>query len=79
MFLVDIVSSVSLMLVGIPTNLAVIWIYTRKNSRLSQNKFPVVFAIIDLVALICCLPVFVVVGDSFVVVGDCLVVVGKYC
>ena len=64
MFLVDIVSSVSLMLVGIPTNLAVIWIYTRKNSRLSQNKFPVVFAIIDLVALICCLPVFVIVGDS---------------
>ena len=57
MILVDTVVSVTFMLIGIPTNLAVIWIYTRKNSRLSQNKFPVVFVIVDLVALTYPLPV----------------------
>ena len=57
MFLVDSVVCATFMLVGIPTNLAVIWIYTRKNSRLSQNKFPIVFAIVDLVALVYPLPV----------------------
>ena len=47
-----------LMLIGVPTNLAVIWIHTRKNSRLSQNKFPLILAIIDLLALLLALPLF---------------------
>ena len=46
-------------LFGLPLNLAVIWIYTKKNSKLNksgQREFPLMFAAIDLIALIFALP-----------------------
>ena len=48
---------VSFLLVGVPSNVAVLWIHTRKNSRVAKNKFPLMFAAIDLFALIAVLPV----------------------
>ena len=46
-----------LWLIGVPTNAAVIWIFTRKkNSQVAKNKFPLIFAVIDLIALLVALP-----------------------
>ena len=42
---------VSFLLVGVPSNVAVLWIHTRKNSRVAKNRFPLIFAAIDLFAL----------------------------
>ena len=47
---------VSFLLVGVPSNVAVLWIHTRKNSRVAKNKFPLIFAAIDLFALVTNLP-----------------------
>ena len=45
-----------LLLIGVPTNIAVVWIHTRKNKRVARNKFPLIFAAIDLIALLVALP-----------------------
>ena len=45
-----------LLLIGVPTNVAVVWIHTRKNKRVAKNKFPLIFAAIDLIALLVALP-----------------------
>ena len=45
-----------LMLIGLPANATVIWIHTRKHSRLAQNKFPLILAVVDLAALLTALP-----------------------
>ena len=64
MVLVDIAACASFMLVGIPTNIAVIWIhvYSRHKTSLVQNKFPIIFAVVDLTALGISLPLYSVVG-----------------
>ena len=44
-----------LLVVGATANAVVIWIYTRKNSRVNkvgQREFPLLFAAIDLIALL---------------------------
>ena len=46
----------ALLLIGVPSNVAVIWIHTRSNSRVAKNKFPLIFAAIDLIALLVSLP-----------------------
>ena len=46
----------TLLLIGVPSNVAVIWIHTRKASRLATNKFPLIFATIDLIAIFLALP-----------------------
>ena len=51
-----------LMLVGVPTNAVVIWIHTRSKSHLTHNKFPLIFAAIDFVAILLELPLFPVAG-----------------
>ena len=43
---------VSFLFVGVPSNAAVLWIHTRKNSRVAKNRFPLIFAAIDLFALV---------------------------
>ena len=48
---------VSFLLVGVPSNVAVLWIHTRKNSRVAKNRFPLIFAAIDLFALVAPLPI----------------------
>ena len=48
---------VSFLLVGVPSNVAVLWIHTRKNSRVAKNRFPLIFAVTDLFALVTSLPV----------------------
>ena len=50
------VAMTALLLIGVPSNGAVIWIHTRKNSRVAKNKFPLIFAVIDLIALLVTLP-----------------------
>ena len=45
-----------LLLIGVPTNMAVIWIHTRKNSRVARNKFALIFAAIDLIAMLVAVP-----------------------
>ena len=47
---------VSFLLVGVPSNVAVLWIHTRKNSRVAKNRFPLIFAALDLFALVTSLP-----------------------
>ena len=47
---------VSFLLVGVPSNVAVLWIHTRKNSRVAKNRFPLIFAAIDLFVLVTSLP-----------------------
>ena len=47
---------VSFLLVGVPSNVAVLWIHTRKNSRVAKNKFPLMFAALDLFALLAGMP-----------------------
>ena len=47
---------VSFLLVGVPSNVAVLWIYTRKNSRVAKNRFPLIFAALDLFSLVTSLP-----------------------
>ena len=47
---------VSFLLVGVPSNVAVLWIHTQKNSRVAKNRFPLIFAAIDLFALLAGLP-----------------------
>ena len=41
---------------GVPLNIAVVWIYRRKGSSLRQNKFPLLFAAFDLFAGLIVLP-----------------------
>ena len=53
-----------LILVGVPTNAVVIWIHTRSKSHLTHNKFPLVFAAIDLVAVLFLLPLSATVGHG---------------
>ena len=43
-------------LIGVPSNGVVIWIHTRKNSRVAKNKFPLIFAVIDLIAVLVAVP-----------------------
>ena len=45
-----------LLLIGVPTNIAVVWIHTRKDSRVAKNKFALIFAAIDLISLVVALP-----------------------
>ena len=45
-----------LMVIGVPTNITVIWIHTRKDSRVAKNKFPLIFAAFDLIAMLVALP-----------------------
>ena len=45
-----------ILLVGLPSNAAVIWIYTRKDTAAGISKFPILFAIIDLIACLVALP-----------------------
>ena len=45
-----------ILLIGVPSNTTVIWIHTRKNSRLAKNKFPIIFAVLDLTAILVALP-----------------------
>ena len=45
-----------LLLVGVPSNVAVIWIHTRKNSRVARDEFALIFAGINLFALVTSLP-----------------------
>ena len=47
---------VSFLLVGVPSNVAVLWIHTRKNSHVAKNRFPLLFAALDLFALVTALP-----------------------
>ena len=47
---------ITLLLVGLPSNAAIIWIHTRKNSRVARNKFPLIFAGLDLCAILTALP-----------------------
>ena len=58
------VAMTALLLIGVPSNGAVIWIHTRKNSRLAKNKFPLIFAIIDFIALIVTLPLYAIFGSD---------------
>ena len=46
----------TLLLIGVPSNSAIIWIHTRKNSRVARNKFPLIFAGLDLCAILTALP-----------------------
>ena len=46
----------SFLLVGVPSNVAVLWIHTRKNSRVAKNRFPLIFVALDLCALVTALP-----------------------
>ena len=45
-----------LMFIGVPSNIAVVWIHTRKDSRVAKNKFPLIFAVFDLIAMLVALP-----------------------
>ena len=45
-----------ILLLGLPSNAAVIWIYTRKDSAAGSGKFPILFAIIDLIACLVAVP-----------------------
>ena len=47
----NLIARAAILVVGVPLNIAVIWIYTRKDTRLGQNTFPVMFAIFDLIAI----------------------------
>ena len=42
----------AILIIGVPLNSAVIWIFTRKDTRLGQSTFPVMFGIFDLIAII---------------------------
>ena len=58
------VAVAALLLIGVPTNVAVIWIHTRKNSRVAKNKFPLIFAVIDLISLLVSLPLRAIAGGD---------------
>ena len=49
--LCNVIARTAILLIGIPLNIGVIWIFTRKNTRLGQSTFPVMFAIFDLIAI----------------------------
>ena len=54
------VSTTTVWLVGVLVNVAIIWIYTSKNSRVNksgQREFPLMFAAIDLFAVTLILPI----------------------
>ena len=38
------------------SNVAVLWIHTRKNSRVAKNRFPLIFAALDLFAVVAAVP-----------------------
>ena len=50
----EIIVSAVILIIGVPLNAAIIRIYTRKNSKVNksgQREFPLMFAVIDLIAL----------------------------
>ena len=59
-----------LLLVGVPSNAAIIWIHTRKDSRLRRNKFPLMFAVFDLIAIILALPLLLFIIRYRTLSGD---------
>ena len=58
----------TLIVCGVPSNAAIIWIHSRKNSRLAKNKFPLIFASIDLFAILINLP-FQRISDALYIRG----------
>ena len=51
----SIVVSALILSIGVPLNAAIIRIYTKKNSKVNksgQREFPLIFAVIDLIALL---------------------------
>ena len=66
-----------LMLVGVPTNAVVIWIHTRSKSHLTHNKFPLIFAAIDLVAILFLLPLSATVGHGVELTSQVSVLLNK--
>ena len=48
----NIIARAAILVIGVPLNIAVIWIYTRKDTRLGQSTFPVMFAFFDLIAML---------------------------
>ena len=66
------------MLVGVPTNAVVIWIHTRSKSHLTHNKFPLIFAAIDLAAILLFLPLFAVAGEGAELSSPLLVVLNQF-
>ena len=63
-----IVVMATLIVCGVPSNAAIIWIHSRKNSRLAKNKFPLIFASIDLFAILINLP-FQRISDALYIRG----------
>ena len=57
--LVEYIASLVILFIGVPLNAAIIRIYTSKNSRVNksgQREFPLMFAAIDVIALLLALP-----------------------
>ena len=67
------VAMTALLLIGVPSNGAVIWIHTRKNSRVAKNKFPLIFAAIDLIALLLSLPLHASMSERYTLDMTCAV------
>ena len=42
---------VTFMIMGISSNTFVVWLHTRRHSQLARNKFPLIFAVLDLAAI----------------------------
>ena len=61
----------ALLLIGVPSNVAVIWIHTRSNSRVAKNKFPLIFAAIDLIAILVTLPLHASISEDYTVDLTC--------
>ena len=61
----------TLLLIGVPSNGAVIWIHTRSNSRVAKNKFPLIFAAIDLIAILVTLPLHASISEDYTVDLTC--------
>ena len=67
------VAVATLLLTGVPSNVAVIWIHTRKDSRVAKNKFPLIFAAIDLIALLLSLPLHASMSERYTLDMTCAV------
>ena len=61
----------TLLLIGVPSNGVVIWIHTRSNSRVAKNKFPLIFAAIDLIAILVTLPLHASISEDYTVDLTC--------
>ena len=66
------VAVAALLLIGVPSNTSVIWIHTRKNSRVAKNKFPLIFAVIDLIAILVSLPLHASQSNDFTLDMTCV-------